>query len=117
QGPAERRGACRDAHDQVEVRRTFAAVLHAEAGAAKAERVEALELVVAHTVIEAADHADVAVIGHGLKTVDHKAEVGAVDLRVHDHEPLEAERAPHAAEILEAPAGARPALRLAPRRL
>ena len=64
--------------------------------------------------VDPADDADVAVVGHGFEGVDDQAEVGAVDLRVYDHEPLEAERALDAAQVLETSADERPVVGVGP---
>src|SRR5262249_30850403 len=101
QMPAEPTNTIRSAPDDIEIRRTLAAMPDAETHAAKAKCMEPLELAVADTVIDAADNPDMAVVAERFERVGDKAEVRAIDLRMHDHETLKTERALDRAQVVE----------------
>src|SRR5262245_32408059 len=117
QMPAKRADAIRGAPDQIEIGRALAAMSYAETHTAKTEGMQPLELAVADAVVDAADDSDVTVIAQRGKAVGHQAEVRAIDLRMHDHEALEAEPAFDRAQVVERGALERRVLRVYARRI
>src|SRR5262245_50321244 len=114
QMPAQRADTICGAPDQVEIRR---AMSYAETHAAKTESMQSLELAVADAVINTADDPDVAVIAQCRKAVGHEPEVRTIDLRMHNHEAREAERALDRTQIVERGAHKRRVLGVGARRI